>query len=389
MQFAMMQTFEYRKMVDQQRAMVTQALGLGLEIGSEEHLKLLVEQQKEAARGVLEAMSRIFCNNLSPDGTDVHLVRKLFGPFGPIRGVELPPDPLTGKTGVAIITFEHAESAELAIVHMNLQRVDGRQIKVGRQVNLPVLMPPFTALCEDEKNRTRVFVSSIHPKLSEAEMTHVFEAFGRLKLCRLAPDVLAAAEHRGYGFVEYMEEEDAALAIETMNFMELGSQWLRVRRAITPLDLCAWLKLSVVKIPPAEPEEATPLVEEAKPTPEEAVESEKTISGRNQRLLMMKKLAKKRTTVMVLDNMVGPDGVDDELEPDVRGECEAIGPVHKVRIHTTADGSAVRVFVNFEDYESVVPAIDKMHGRWFDGRQIRASEVKMDDWDEERFEEPA
>lgn len=100
-------------MVDQQRALAAQAMvrqkiskllfifslswshtqrgvkAMGVEIGSEAHKKMLAEQQREATRGVLDAMSRIYCNNINPDSLTADLVRKLFGPFGPIRGIDV------------------------------------------------------------------------------------------------------------------------------------------------------------------------------------------------------------------------------------------------------------------------------------------------------------
>ena len=261
--------------------------------------------------------------------------------------------------------------------------------QVGRQVNLPLLLPPFTAICNDEVNNTRIFISSIHPKLNQDEIEHVFSAFGPLKLCRLAPDVLARAAHRGYGFVEFVDPADAALAVKTLNFMELGEQWLRVRKAITPQELCAWLKLSLVTAPPKTTDDTKKddTDDNQDDSTENAnVDDDVAISGRNQRLLMMQKLAKKKGTVMVLDNMLAPHQVDDELEGEVRSECEIFGPVEKILIHTTSDGVALRIFVKFEDYESVSKATQKMNGRWFAGRQVRATEFKTESWEAEKFD---
>ena len=61
----------------------------------------------------------------------------------------------------------------------------------------------------------------------------VFEAFGKVKSCALAPEAVPG-KHKGYGFVEYENQQSAADAIASMNLFDLGGQYLRVGRAITP-----------------------------------------------------------------------------------------------------------------------------------------------------------
>lgn len=41
-------------------------------------------------------------------------------------------------------------------------------------------------------------------------------------------------KHKGYGFVEYENQQSANDAIASMNLFDLGGQYLRVGRAITP-----------------------------------------------------------------------------------------------------------------------------------------------------------
>jgi poly(U)-binding-splicing factor PUF60 len=61
----------------------------------------------------------------------------------------------------------------------------------------------------------------------------VFEAFGKILSCKLAPGP-APGKHRGYGFIEYESPQSAAEAIASMNLFDLGGQYLRVGKAITP-----------------------------------------------------------------------------------------------------------------------------------------------------------
>lgn len=61
----------------------------------------------------------------------------------------------------------------------------------------------------------------------------MFEAFGTIKYCRLASSQYPG-RHKGYGFIEYETDQAAVDAITSMNLFDLGGQYLRVGRAITP-----------------------------------------------------------------------------------------------------------------------------------------------------------
>ena len=56
--------------------------------------------------------------------------------------------------------------------------------------------------------------------------------------------------------------------------------------------------------------------------------------------------------------MVGPGSVDDDLEPEVREECQVkYGDVNKVIVYeipNTSEDEAVRIFVEFKRIESAI-----------------------------------
>lgn len=74
--------------------------------------------------------------------------------------------------------------------------------------------------------------------------------------------------------------------------------------------------------------------------------------------------------------MVGPGEVDDELEPEVKDECNTkYGPVGSVIIHEIPHENheeAVRIFVEFLRIESAIKAVVDLNGRFFGGRQVKA-----------------
>lgn len=69
--------------------------------------------------------------------------------------------------------------------------------------------------------------------LKNIQIFSVFEAFGPIIYCKLAQGS-SAHKHKGYGFIEYETGQAAQEAIASMNLFDLGGQYLRVGRAITP-----------------------------------------------------------------------------------------------------------------------------------------------------------
>jgi len=61
----------------------------------------------------------------------------------------------------------------------------------------------------------------------------VFEAFGPIKSCKLAAGP-TPNRHKGFAFIEYETQQASQEAIASMNLFDLGGQYLRVGRAITP-----------------------------------------------------------------------------------------------------------------------------------------------------------
>ncbi|XP_069679685.1 splicing factor 45 isoform X1 [Periplaneta americana] len=80
--------------------------------------------------------------------------------------------------------------------------------------------------------------------------------------------------------------------------------------------------------------------------------------------------------VVLLRNMVGPGEVDDDLEPEVKDECNTkYGEVVRVVIFeqpNVPSDEAVRIFVEFRRIESAIKAVVDLNGRFFGGRQVKA-----------------
>ncbi|XP_036374636.1 poly(U)-binding-splicing factor PUF60a isoform X2 [Megalops cyprinoides] len=181
----------------------------------------------------LAIMCRVYVGSIYYElGEDT--IRQAFAPFGPIKSIDMSWDSVTMKhKGFAFVEYEVPEAAQLALEQMNSVMLGGRNIKVGRPSNIGQAQPIIDQLAEEARAFNRIYVASVHPDLSDEDIKSVFEAFGRIKSCTLARDP-TTGKHKSYGFIEYEKAQSSQDAVSSMNLFDLGGQYLRVGKAVTP-----------------------------------------------------------------------------------------------------------------------------------------------------------
>uniref|UniRef100_A0A3B3H860 RRM domain-containing protein n=1 Tax=Oryzias latipes TaxID=8090 RepID=A0A3B3H860_ORYLA len=181
----------------------------------------------------LAIMCRVYVGSIYYElGEDT--IRQAFAPFGPIKSIDMSWDSVTMKhKGFAFVEYEMPEAAQLALEQMNSVVLGGRNIKVGRPSNIGQAQPIIDQLAEEARAFNRIYVASVHPDLSDEDIKSVFEAFGRIKSCMLAREP-TTGRHKGYGFIEYDKPQSSLDAVASMNLFDLGGQYLRVGKAVTP-----------------------------------------------------------------------------------------------------------------------------------------------------------
>eukprot|EP00898_Chlorokybus_atmophyticus_P006164 jgi/Chlat1/6549/Chrsp45S06012 len=78
--------------------------------------------------------------------------------------------------------------------------------------------------------KTTLYVGGLQETINESVLHSAFIPFGDIKDVNIPLDH-ATQKHRGFGFVEFLEPEDAAAAIDNMNSAELYNRVLRVNYA--------------------------------------------------------------------------------------------------------------------------------------------------------------
>ncbi|KAI5706233.1 hypothetical protein M8J75_006144 [Diaphorina citri] len=197
--------------------------------------QLMASQRNQVQRlQALALMCRVYVGSISFELKE-DTIRQAFLPFGPIKSINMSWDPITQKhKGFAFVEYDIPEAAQLSLEQMNGVMLGGRNIKVvGRPSNMPQAQSVIDEITEEAKLYNRIYVASIHPDLTEEDIKSVFEAFGPIKYCKLQQGS-SPHRHKGYGFIEYETKQASNEAISSMNLFDLGGQYLRVGRAITP-----------------------------------------------------------------------------------------------------------------------------------------------------------
>jgi nucleolin len=74
---------------------------------------------------------------------------------------------------------------------------------------------------ENKVNEAKLFVGNLPFSINEDQLREVFSEFGQIKEVNLIPDKTRPNAHKGFGFVEFENQEDAQKAVETLHESEL------------------------------------------------------------------------------------------------------------------------------------------------------------------------
>uniref|UniRef100_UPI0037E7F085 poly(U)-binding-splicing factor PUF60a n=1 Tax=Semicossyphus pulcher TaxID=241346 RepID=UPI0037E7F085 len=217
-------------LAQQQQLTSLQMASLSMSLGDALSPLQSVAAQRQRA---LAIMCRVYVGSIYYElGEDT--IRQAFAPFGPIKSIDMSWDSVTMKhKGFAFVEYEMPEAAQLALEQMNSVVLGGRNIKVGRPSNIGQAQPIIDQLAEEARAFNRIYVASVHPDLSDDDIKSVFEAFGKIKSCMLSREP-TTGRHKGYGFIEYEKPQSSQDAVASMNLFDLGGQYLRVGKAVTP-----------------------------------------------------------------------------------------------------------------------------------------------------------
>ena len=163
---------------------------------------------------------KIYCGSLSFETTE-GTIRDLFAEYGKVFSIYLPEDKqYGGSRGFAIVTMS-AEGGAKAIEDLDGAEVDGRKIRVNEA------KPKGAAT--GAASTTKMYVGNLDFDTTAETLREAFAEFGEVKDCTL-PEDRDFGGSRGFGFV-VMDAEDAKVALEALDGIELDGRVIRVTEA--------------------------------------------------------------------------------------------------------------------------------------------------------------
>lgn len=85
------------------------------------------------------------------------------------------------------------------------------------------------SLCGDDyANKTNLIVNYLPQNMTQDEIKSLFSSIGPVDSCKLIKDKLSEGQSLGYAFINYVKQEDAEKAINTLNGMRLQNKTIKV-----------------------------------------------------------------------------------------------------------------------------------------------------------------
>ncbi|KAI8824068.1 uncharacterized protein EV422DRAFT_493123 [Fimicolochytrium jonesii] len=259
------------------------------------------------------ASGSLYVGDLDPSVTEAQLF-DMFNALGPVASIRVCRDAVTRRSlGYAYVNFHAAPDAERAIDTLNYVPLKERPMRIMWSQRDPA---------SRKAGAGNIFIKNLDPLIDTRALHETFAAFGPILSCKVAMD----GEHsKGYGFVHFEEGESAEQAIKHVNGMLLNDRKVFVGHHVP----------------------------------------------KKERLSKMEEMRSKFTNVYVknLDEAV----TDEEF----RAMFEKFGEVTSASVSRDQDGKSRGFgFVNFSGHEEARVAVEEMHEKEINGKQLYVSRAQ-------------
>ncbi|RCK61064.1 Polyadenylate-binding protein, cytoplasmic and nuclear [Candida viswanathii] len=182
------------------------------------------EEQGESS-GVAENSASLYVGELNPSVNEATLF-EIFSPIGQVSSIRVCRDAVSKKSlGYAYVNYHKFEDGEKAIEELNYSPVEGRPCRIMWSQRDP------SARRSGDGN---IFIKNLHPAIDNKALHDTFSAFGKILSCKVATDELG--QSKCFGFVHYETAEAAEAAIENVNGMLLNDREVFVGKHISKKD---------------------------------------------------------------------------------------------------------------------------------------------------------
>lgn len=200
-------------------------------------LEVVHFQKKNERLQATQENCSIYIKNIPKAYLDIEQLKKLFTKYGSITFAKMFEDK---DRHFAILSFTNAESANKAKEEMNDKKLDEKdelplyvdllQKKSERKRMLITKIVDNNNKLNQETKNCNLYVKNLPRDLTEKKMKEIFSKVGEVKSVKIDKILIQSKrgdqdldiiESRGFGYVCYMNEEDAKKAIEEFNEKKL------------------------------------------------------------------------------------------------------------------------------------------------------------------------
>ncbi|OQO11109.1 Polyadenylate-binding protein, cytoplasmic and nuclear [Cryoendolithus antarcticus] len=167
----------------------------------------------------------VFIKNLDA-AIDNKALHDTFAAFGNILSCKVAQDETGASKGYGFVHYETAEAASSAIKSVNGMLLNEKKVFVGHHIPKKDRINKFE---EMKANFTNIYVKNIELEATDDEFRALFEKYGDITSASLAHD--QGGKSRGFGFVNYINHEDAGRAVDELHDSDFKGQKLYVGRA--------------------------------------------------------------------------------------------------------------------------------------------------------------
>ncbi|OJD11249.1 polyadenylate-binding protein, cytoplasmic and nuclear [Emergomyces pasteurianus Ep9510] len=168
----------------------------------------------------------VFIKNLDT-AIDNKALHDTFAAFGNILSCKVAQDEFGNSKGYGFVHYETAEAATNAIKHVNGMLLNEKKVFVGHHIAKKDRQSKFE---EMKANFTNVYVKNLDTEVTNEEFRELFEKYGDITSASLSRDS-ETGKSRGFGFVNFVNHESAAAAVEDLHDKDYKGQKLYVGRA--------------------------------------------------------------------------------------------------------------------------------------------------------------
>ncbi len=168
----------------------------------------------------------VFIKNLDT-AIDNKALHDTFASFGNILSCKVAQDEFGNSKGYGFVHYETGEGATNAIKSVNGMLLNEKKVFVGYHIPRKDRDSKFD---EMKANFTNIYVKNIEPEVTDEDFRALFEKYGDVTSASIARDS-ETGKSRGFGFVNYINHENAATAVDELHNKDFKGQVLYVGRA--------------------------------------------------------------------------------------------------------------------------------------------------------------